>query len=101
MKQFKKDHYEKVFKKEKSLMDILDELTIHCKNVTGKDEEISIVLPKSVIDRFSIVLEPKEKIFDNLAIKTTTIKTVSKIHGNGGTVKLYNSKDNEVTLKNT
>ena len=48
--------------KENSLMEILNELALHCSSQMGKPVRIKLTLPKSVVDNFSKTFGPIEKI---------------------------------------
>lgn len=78
-----------------TLMSLLNELTMLCQQQTGRDAQISVILPKAVLEEFSRQARPKERIrlFGENNPPTSLLKTV---HGCGGTVKLYG--DDEATV---
>ena len=82
-----------------SLMEILDELTSHCQLITGKKEKIKLILPKKVIENFSLMAKPKERIILYGEVQDPVNWKVSSLYGHGGIVELFNDEDNEVTIK--
>lgn len=66
-----------------TLEEILFDLTQHCVDETGQKSDITVVLPRSVIDRLSFLLMQKERlehVSDDYRIK--------KVSFPGGTVQL-------------
>lgn len=70
------------------LIELLDELTMHCKNVTGKDCDIQLLLPDAVIDDFYLnIAKPKELIQPGTPIETKMDSF--KVYGHGGIVNVH------------
>ena len=81
------------------LMEILDELTSHCQLITGKKEKIKLILPKKVIENFSITTKPIERTTLYGEVQDPAYWKVLSLYGRGGIVELFNDEDNEVTIK--
>lgn len=78
-----------------SLMEILDNLTIHCKSITGLDCKLELKLPAEVLEEFSKSLEPREKIV--LEKQSAKAYCVTRMHGNGGIINLSTINKNDTS----
>lgn len=84
----------KGYGKTMGLHEILEELVIYCNSVGVSNADIKLILPKAIIDQFSLSFRAKERTVSipNLG-KATNLR---KIVCSGGTVELHS--DNDVGL---
>lgn len=74
-----------------NLQEILEELSLHCYAETGKQSTIQVVLPRAVIERFSLAFLPKEKL-----VMAPSYGQLKKLYVNGGTVELLAAEETAV-----
>jgi hypothetical protein len=75
-----------------NLYDILAKLTMFCRNATGDDIDIKIILPDKVIDQFNLSLNPKELIQPGTP-SNGTYSFGCKLYTHSGTAELFRDSD--------
>lgn len=83
----------------RSLTDILEDLVEYCNTQALSDGcKVQLVLPKKVLDRYSLVCQAKERIL----LHGTPAKesSIARLYcHNNGLVELFNDEDNMVVKK--
>jgi len=79
---------------QKTLVEIMEELLLYC-NIAGvTDAEVSIILPKRIVDHLKQEVGAKERQHPSkIPIKVGSIRV------SGGKVSIYNDEENEVVVK--
>lgn len=85
--------------KEKSLMEILEELALYVLKEFGNPNELKVILPDSVVQRYSKTLQPIEKftlvgsVSKDSVSKDSLIRT---LYTHSGSVEIFSSKTHSV-----
>jgi hypothetical protein len=79
---------------QKSLVEILEELSLYCLQETGKKCDIKLVLPDEVLNRFILQFTAKEKYTFPEESDPNKMEAPS-VHGTGGTVSLVKQSDDK------
>lgn len=83
-----------------SLTDILEQLVVYChENGNQGKPKIQLILPKAVLDRYSLALQARERIIQDGYSSDQNISTIRTLYCGEGRVELFNDEDNLVVKK--